>query len=189
MAETKIPEMDRLTGQLYHLAGIIGKLGISVANGQKALNADYMHNLEKLLDMIKKLLGKDTNENQITVLKELLTQLAPSRYQFTKTTLEFSADLSERKAEELQGALGLGFGGVMISAGYARAFAYDYRAAARITTVLDALPMDEEFGQTLQENAKGLGDLTLPAATKLEEDIFKSLEAIKAALPAPAAGG
>jgi hypothetical protein len=43
---------DRLTGQLYHLPSIVGKLGISIANAQKALNADYLENIRQLLVMI-----------------------------------------------------------------------------------------------------------------------------------------
>ena len=80
------PVMDRLTGQLYHLPGIIAKLGISVANGQKALNAEYLNNIKMIMSMINETLGgvDAAAEAKVEMVKDLLKELAPSRYQFTE---------------------------------------------------------------------------------------------------------
>jgi hypothetical protein len=182
MASDNTPVMDRLTGQLYHLPGIIGNLGISVANAQKALNSDYIRNVQLVLDMISKMLENqsDSPPESLEMVKELLKQLAPSRYQFTETTLEFYADLSERQERMLQGALGGGFAGVTISAGYARAFGYDYRAAARVRAVLHALPANDATFQTLINQAKSIKmeAADLPKRYEIEKEIFNGLAAI-----------
>lgn len=180
------PVMDRLTGQLYHLPGIIGNLGISVANGQKALNADYLRNIKMIMNLIERTLGDSdaAPAEKVGLVKDLLKELAPSRYQFTETTLEFSADLSERKSSQMQGALGGGFAGVTLSVGYARAFGYDYRAAARITTVLHALPADETVFGPLLERAKDIDStkLALPDKTEIEKETFDGIANITNAL-------
>ncbi len=182
----KEPVMDRLTGQLYHLPGIIGNLGISVANAQKALNSDYLRNVQLVLEMINKMLENqdDSSADGMAMVKELLKQLAPSRYQFTETTLEFYADLAERKSTQLQAALGGGFAGVTISAGYARSFGYDYRAAARVTAVLHALPANDATFQTLVDRAKDikLKAEDLPDKYAIEKEVFNGLATITNAL-------
>lgn len=99
MPETTLPEIpsmsaDRLTSQLYHLPAIIGRLGLSVANAQRALNADYTENVKELAGVIGTIVPAATPESRVAI-EALLKQLAPSRYQFTETTLDFSADLSE----------------------------------------------------------------------------------------------
>ena len=180
------PVMDRLTGQLYHLPGIIAKLGISVANGQKALNAEYLNSVKMIMSMINETLG-DTDaegEARVALVKDLLKELAPSRYQFTETTLEFSADLSERKTTQLQAALGGGFAGVTLSVGYAQAFGYDYRAAARITTVLHAIPANEAVFGPLVERAKEIDStkLALGDKTEIEKETFEGIANITKAL-------
>jgi len=182
----KEPVMDRLTGQLYHLPAIIGNLGISVANAQKALNSDYLRNIQIVLDMINKMLENQPEPapDKVAMIKELLKQMAPSRYQFTQTTLEFYADLAERKSTQLQGAVGAGFAAVTISAGYARAFGYDYRAAARVTAVLHALPANDASFQALIDQAKDIKIKAedLPAKYEIEKEIFNGLATITNAL-------
>lgn len=182
----KEPVMDRLTGQLYHLPGIIGNLGISVANAQKTLNSDYIRNIQLIMDMINKMLENqpEPQADRLEMVKELLKQLAPSRYQFTETTLEFYADLAERKSTKLEGALGGGFAGITLSAGYARAFGYDYRAAARVRAVLHALPANDASFQPLIDRAKEIkfAPADLPAKYEIEAEIFNGLAAITNAL-------
>jgi hypothetical protein len=186
MADTNEPVMDRLTGQLYHLPGIIGNLGISVANAQKALNSDYIRNVQIVIEMIGKMLENqdDPQADTVTVVKELLKQMAPSRYQFTQTTLEFYADLAERKQKDMQAALGGGFSSVTISAGYAKSFGYDYRAAARVTAVLHALPANDATFQALIDQAKDikLKADDMPTKYQIEKEIFNGLATITNAL-------
>lgn len=180
------PTMDRLTGQLYHLPGIIAKLGISVANGQKALNAEYLNSVKMIMSMINETLGglDAATEAKVEMVKDLLKELAPNRYQFTETTLEFSADLSERKSTDMQAALGAGFAGVTLSAGYAQAFGYDYRAAARVTTVLHAVSANEAVFGPLLERAKSIdtAELALPEKTEIEKQTFEGITNITKAL-------
>ncbi len=180
------PVMDRLTGQLYHLPGIIGNLGISIANAQKALNSDYIRNVQLIIEMINKMLENQSEDadDRLAMIKELLKQLAPSRYQFTETTLEFYADLAERKSKNLQVALGGGFAGVTLSAGYARSFGYDYRAAARVTSVLHAMPANPESFQSLIDRADKIGIKAedMPEKYEIEAEIFNGLATITEAL-------
>ncbi|MCP4693738.1 MAG: hypothetical protein GY859_37235 [Desulfobacterales bacterium] len=183
MAEDKfleIPEMsaDRLTSQLYHLPAIVGRLGLSIANAQKALNADYTSNVRELLDMIMKLLKeKGIKSEAKTILEDLLKQLAPSRYQFTETTLDFSADLSE--SLDVAGSIGIGagFGAVVVNAGLSAGFGRDYRAAARIKTILHAIPADDKITQKMLDRADKLSDhgVTLPPRTEVSTAVNNNL--------------
>src|SRR5512132_352087 len=103
--------MSRLVQDLGNLPGIVGGLGRSIAEAQKQLNADFVLNVGRLLEMIRETLGTEgtTPDNDAReAIGKLLTALAPSRYQFTQTTIEFSADIAERMQQE--GELGVGFG-------------------------------------------------------------------------------
>ena len=177
----EIPEMsaDRLTSQLYHLPAIIGRLGLSVANAQSALNADYTENVKELISIVKEIIPKTKPEARAEI-ESLIKQLAPSRYQFTETTLDFSADLSE--AVDVAGSIGLGagFGAVVINAGISVGFARDYRAAARIKTILSAIPADQSITQSLFERADKLIDsgVTLPARSEVSTAINNNLRDI-----------
>lgn len=184
MAETTIPTMDRLTGQLYHMPGMIAALGIGIANAQAALNADYLHNVEKILDMIGKLLKDVPPDTQVETVKELLGQLAPSRYQFTETTFEFRADLAESQSKRLQAELGVGFSGVVVSAAYSKAYGYNYEAAARISTVLHAFPLQGTVMSALLGRAGDIDSAALKAParyTDIDKEMLESLENIRKA--------
>ena len=177
----EIPEMsaDRLTSQLYHLPAIIGRLGLSVANAQSALNANYTENVKEMIAIVKDLIPKTKPEAR-TEIESLIKQLAPSRYQFTETTLDFSADLSE--AVDVAGsiALGAGFGAVVINAGVSVGFSRDYRAAARIKTILNAIPADQSITQSLIERADKLieSGVILPARSEVSTAINNNLRDI-----------
>lgn len=183
----EIPDMsaDRLTSQLYHLPAIIGRLGLSVANAQSALNADYTENVKQLIAAIKDLVPAaegDTSGNARTAIDGLLKQLAPSRYQFTETTLDFSADLAE--SLDVAGSIGLGagFGAVVINAGVSLGYGRDYRAAARVTTTLHAIPADNTLtdkflGQADKRRADGV---TLPPRTQVDTAVNNNLRDIVA---------
>lgn len=176
------PSMDRLTGQLYHLPAIIGGLGISIANAQKALNADYVESITKLMGLIQATLGRAQNDEdakaRAAAISDLLQSLAPSRYQFTETTIDFSADLSETFDSATQVGLGVGTSAVVLNAAYSKGFGYDYRAAARITSVLHAY--QDETGQQLIQRAGNIRSdkLAMPALSKVEADIWNSVSNI-----------
>ncbi len=181
----EIPDMsaDRLTSQLYHLPAIIGRLGLSVANAQSALNADYTQNVMQLIAMIKYLVPaaeeSESPESKDTITN-LIKQLAPSRYQFTETTLDFSADLSE--SLDVAGSIGLGagFGAVVINAGLSVGFGRDYRAAARIKTILHAIPADQTITDKLIAQANKLtdGGVALPPRTEASTAVNNNLREI-----------
>jgi len=176
-----IPPMsaDRLTSQLYHLPAIIGRLGLSVANAQKALNADYTHNVKELVALIKDVIPASDTDSKVAI-ESLLKQLAPSRYQFTETTLDFSADLSESLDVAGSVGLGAGFGAVVINAGLSVGFGRDYRAAARIKTILHALPADDKFTGDMLKQADSLRTegVQLPPRTEVSTSVNNNLRDI-----------
>ncbi len=182
-----MPDMDRLTEQLYYLPNIIERLGLGIAEAQKGLNADYVDNVGKLMNLIKDFVGGEAfvagadDEKKAEarrVMKDLLMKLGPSKYQFTKTTLQFQADLSESVEVAGSGGVGFGLGAVTVNASAAFGFARDYRAAAEITTVLDAIPMEE--GDALLTKLLGSADaikkIALPAdRPEVDQAIHDSL--------------
>jgi len=185
MAENRL---DRLTSQLSELPSIIGRLGISVATAQKALNADYVSSLQQIMQIVNQTVSErrealktqiaaaDTTVGELqakleaaataqekaeigeqlakaiaeqTALKDfpeevraLIKALAPSRYQFSETKLDFSADLSQTLNVGGGLSLGVGMAAVSVNASFSLAYGFDYRAATRINTVLHAIPAD-----------------------------------------------
>jgi hypothetical protein len=181
-----IPQYDRLTSQLYHLPSIIGRLGISIAEAQKELNLDYVNSVGRLMELIKTTVGAD-NAAEVPAMQSLLEALAPSRYQFTETTIEFSADLSESVQKGVQIGASVGAGAVMVNAAMTLGYAHDYRASARITSVLHARPAggDPEFPKALLARKQEIdaAKLALPPAAQVDKDILdrvgKVYEALK----------
>jgi hypothetical protein len=181
-----VPQMDRLTGQLYHLPTIIGRLGISIAEAQKELNADYVASVSKLMMLTQSLVGATPSPETLASAKTMLESMMPSRYQFTETTLDFSADLSESKNIGFSAAGGAGMGAIVVNAAFTMGYGYDYRAAARVTSTLHARAADPEHNKALLERAATIkGDLAkikdaLPPTNsddqlKTHMDLFKQL--------------
>lgn len=199
------PSMDRLTGQLYHLPFIIGQMGLSIANAQKAFNVDYVENVKKLLAMIKDTIGEAQAtaeagaaneeakaaaakelEQRLQVIKTLIEALAPSRYQFTEATIDFSADLAETLDIGAQAGLGFGTAAITVNASFALGYGYDYRAAARITAKLHAIPASPDVSKAMLERAKEIDKdkLAMPDRSKVEADIWNAVADVhKALLP------
>jgi len=171
--------MSRLVQDLGNLPGIVGGLGRSIAEAQKQLNADFVLNIGRLLELIRETLGAQgtaADNDTRDAMTKLLMALAPSRYQFTQTTIEFSADIAERMQK--QGEVGVGFGkSVMLNAAFSKAFGYDYRAAARITSVLDALPVGHDMAEELLRRP-ALTPPELPAKTDLDESLFTNVSGV-----------
>jgi hypothetical protein len=216
------PTMDRLTSQLNFLPGIIGQMGTSIANSQKLLNADFMDNVVKLMGLIERAVGPAAKASQeasasnpaadpsaaagaetattetdqrLAAIFDIVKALAPSRYQFTETTLDFSADLAETKDVAASAGLGVGLAAVTVNAGLTLGFGYDYRSAARITTVLHAREIGATLSDKLLERAKEIqkDKLNLPELSKVEKELwdqtanvvnalfqFKDADAVKA---------
>src|SRR5437667_7403924 len=111
---------SKLINDLSHVPHIVGALGLSIAAAQKAFNSDYLDGVERILAMTFMMLGGkkagapgsppgagaaspvDLSADELAALKEfadlfkqLLTVAAPSRYQFTETTLHVKLDLAQ----------------------------------------------------------------------------------------------
>lgn len=178
--------MDRLTSNFSQLPGILAQLGMSVATAQKALDENYTANLIQLIQVAKDTLialerqkpdiesgapGASAEsdkelvasvDNRAAAVTQLLTQIAPSRYQFTETTLDFRADLSETRDKTIKAEIGIGVSAVTLNASYTKSFGYDYRAAARITSVLHAFPLDATMADKMFQRAGDIHDKLLP---------------------------
>jgi len=173
---------DRLTGQLMHLPRIIRDLGLSIAEAQKALNRDFVGNVGRLLEMIQQNLP-DRSAQGADAMVELLKALAPSRYQFTETTIEFSADLSESREVVAGGAVAVNMRAVAVSAAVSMAYGYDYRAAARIRSVLHAMPVGAALADKLIERAQEIVldenfAKALPARTTIDTQLGDGVKAL-----------
>jgi hypothetical protein len=123
-------------------------------------------------------------------MRSILESLAPSRYQFTETTLDFSADLSESMDAGLTAGIGFGAAAIVVNASLTIGYGYDYRAASRITTVLHAIPANPEMAKTLLERATEIrkDKLTLPDKNEVDKEIFKAAKEIYDALTETQAG-
>jgi hypothetical protein len=99
------PKVSMLINDLSNVPNIVGGLGLSIAAAQKALNLDYLENLEQLLGLVKATLGgvkqgatagttetlaaaeQDRVNSMATAIQDMLKPNAPSRYQYSETTL------------------------------------------------------------------------------------------------------
>lgn len=182
-----------LVKDLANVPSIVGALGLSIAEAQKAFNLDYLESLERLLAMTKSLLGEtkagaaagadpvalDAKEKEkLEAFKQLVFEMikscAPSRYQFTETTLKVRMDLAQSLDVGANVGFGLALGAVAVNAGLSIGFGYDYRAAAECHTVIHAIPADSTAMQTLLSRAKELNDkaLELPERSTVDSKVL-----------------
>jgi hypothetical protein len=168
-----------LVKDLSSVPSIVGGLGLSIAAAQKAFNLDYIESVERLLAQAKLLLGgAETSEEGFkrfeSLLQNLVLSLAPSRYQFTETTLAVRLDLAQTFSKSQEMGLGANVGAVAITAAMSSAFGYDYRASAEVRTVLHAIPADPSQFKALLDQAKNLGDksLELPVRSEVDDEIY-----------------
>jgi hypothetical protein len=173
-----------LMNDLSSVPHIIGRLGLSIAEAQKAFNLDYLNNIERLLYLAKRTLAPaDANAASkvagfADAIRSLLAATAPSRYQFTETTLSVRLDMSQSLQKESSFGLGVGYGAVTVNAAMTVGFGYDYRAAAECRTVIHAIPADTSLFQALLDRAKQLGDksLELPPAHDFDQALIDAHE-------------
>lgn len=181
-----------LIKDLSNVPNIIGGLGISIANAQKLFDAEYLDSIARILALISMMLGgkkdggdgkpvdlSDAEKASLTdmaqFIKEMLTKLAPSRYQFTETSLVVKLDLAQ--SLQVGGTVGVGFGvgAVSLSAAFTIAYSYDYRAAAECRTVIHAYPPDQAVFTALLGRAEKLSEkaLELPPQTDVDKLLFE----------------
>ncbi len=190
-------DSSKLINDLTYVPNIIGGLGLSIAAAQKAFNADYLENVEKIIVLAKAIVGgkkgdADGKPVEMTedeksrfmefqaFFKEILMTLAPPRYQYTETTLSVRLDLAQTMDVSATAGLGLGYGGISINAAFTVGYGYDYRAAAECKTVIHAIPPDQRTFQRLLDRATVVNDreLTLPNPAKVEENYIQTTERI-----------
>lgn len=201
---------SQLIKDLTHVPHIIGGMGLSIAAAQKAFNQDYLDSIERILGMAKMMLGEvkgDASGAPVAatgddlaklqafsaVFRDLLTAVAPPRYQFTETTVTVKMDLAQSMDTTIQGGLGFGMGGISINASFTVGFAYDYRAAAEVRTVIHAIPADPLAFNKLLDRAKELGNKTLELPANLatvdkelidkQAAILEKMTGVKPAVP------
>ena len=173
---------SQLIGDLRTVPSIVGSLGLSIAEAQKAFNLDYLESLGQLVTMIRSILGvKTLDAESRTFLESMLTRLAPPSYQFTETTLDVRLDLAQSQRVGGQGEVGGTLGAVTVSASVAAAYGLDYRAAAHCRTVIQARSLDPAamtalFGRVKELDAQ---KLELPADTpRIDKEIFQAAQGV-----------
>lgn len=180
---------SKIIDDLTHLPNIIAGLGLGIAQAQSKMDLDYLQSLERLVVMAKSLLGGQkassagnvptTEEDQRKleqfqgVVKDFLTVLAPTRYQFTETTLTVKLELSQHLDVSGSAGLSAGIGAVAINASLAVGYGSDYRGAAECKTVLHAVPTDANTMRTLLDRANQLGtkELSMPQRTQVDSAV------------------
>ena len=188
-------QASRLVNDISYLPAILGRMGLSIAEAQDELNQGYVQAVAELVKLLGGIPKPEAPKPGETTppppsidpqIATLLLQLAPSRYQFSETTFDFSADLAESFSAAASGALRLGTKAVALNAAMSVGFGYDYRAAARITCKLHALPAGKDITSELLTRLATIDQTPqdkLPDAspartetTKLLGDLAKSLQ-------------
>lgn len=178
---------SKLIKDLNSVPAIVGALGTNIAEAQKALNLDYLDNLERLLGIAKSMLAPTTPDGEAldasehaTLIQELITQLAPSRYQFSETTLDVKLDLAQTMDLGGSAQFSAGFGAIAVSAALTVGYGFDYRAAAEVRTVLHAVPASDAVMTALLNRAAALDArvLTLPPGATIDQALVDKSHAI-----------
>jgi hypothetical protein len=178
---------SRLINDLKTVPHIVGELGLSIATAQKALNEDYLNSIERLVALVHSLLGDPAVVNAPGDKKELaeflqaiLKQLAPSRYEFSETTLTVKLDLAQRIEGSADVGLGAAIGAATVNFAMSLAYAQDYRAAAECRVLLKAYPADSNALDKLNARAQEVSDksLELPAVKGADKAILDKSSAI-----------
>jgi len=174
---------DRLTSQLVEVADVVGDLGRNIAAAQKLLNKDYIDSLKALMRMAADHLDAGDLDDRAQTLLSLMGTLAPSRYQYTETTIEFSADLAERKQRSTMIGGGATFMMLQVNAAMSMGYGQEYRSAARITATIHAAP-DAQTASRLLDRAVQIeaGALHLPQGTSVDQEIYDSVKEVWSAL-------
>lgn len=187
----------KIIDDLTHIPNIIAGLGLSIAEAQRHFDLDYLQSVERLIVMAQSLLsGRKTQDGQPSaelsaeekqrfeqfqsVIKDFLITLAPTRYQFTETTLNVKLDLAQHLDVSAGAGVSAGIGGVAINASLSIGYGTDYRGAAECRTVLHAVPTDPTTLRTLLDRAKELAgkDQVLPERSKVDTAVQNQANSI-----------
>ena len=171
---------SELLQDLRQIPNIIGALGLAVAESQKHFDEEYLRGMERLVALAR------THDTGDDVIRFLLQAAAPSRYQFTETSLTVKLDLAQSKNSALQGGLGFGFAGAVVSGAYAANSSQDFRAGAEVRVTLHAvLPGDNQAAfQALLERVRQSSSrvVELPVPRPADQRVHEALAAAIKAL-------
>jgi hypothetical protein len=184
---------SKIIKDLKSVPNIVGELGLNIAAAQKALNHDYVQNLDRILGVALDLIGKTPAppaggaapaapaSEALDIVKDVIRQLAPVRYVFTETSLAVRLDLAQSFEGGAEVGLGGGVGAVMVNASLSLAFAQDYRGTAECRTVIHVDPRSAGVNDTLTARAKELSQQALPLANlpQVDKEIFDSLKGLR----------
>ena len=164
-------QIDQFYGSLQTLPGLISELALSIADAQTRLDRNYIDSLAAFSRIVAKTV-KASKKLKVDDYKTLFETVAPSRYQFSETVVEVRADLQMASAKSLsvEASVGINAGvfAVALNASYTKRNSYDYRAAALIRTVLNAIPADANQLQTLLARGGNDASVKLPANAGIE---------------------
>jgi hypothetical protein len=175
-------DANKLFENLQTLPGLIGELGLSIAVAQQRLDENYLENLVAFANLALPIIQKSDTQHVAQFL-ELFKSVAPSRYQFTETTVEVRADLQMASAQEIGISGSVKLSAVAINASYTKRTAYDYQAAAHIRTVLHAIPASDVVLDKLLAASN-----TAIEAPKASKDRLEGLIELLKGLPKPGTG-
>lgn len=154
--------------QLQTLPKLLGNLALDIAEAQRLLDQNYIESLAAFTKIIAGL-GKD-KEAYLSLFKAI----APSRYQFTETSIEVRADLQTASSSELGIGAKVGITtavfAVNVNFSYVKRSASDYQAAAVIRSVLHAIPADPGVLEKL------LSQIGPPPSATLLDPRYKALQ-------------
>jgi hypothetical protein len=169
-----------LIDDVGQLPAIVGDMGLAIAKAQGLLDSNYLDGIERLVAMTASLVGSGAAAGASAEAAAVLRALAPARYQYTETTLTVRLDLAQKVT--VGGSLGVGanLGAVVVNAGLALGYAYDYRGAAEVRTVIHAAPAGEAVFAALSERADKLAAtaLALPPQSAVDKAVLDKAEAI-----------
>ena len=164
-------QIDQFYGSLQTLPGLISELALSIADAQTRLDRNYIDSLAAFSRIVAKTV-KASKKLKVDDYKTLFETVTPSRYQFSETVVEVRADLQMASAKSLSvdASVGINAGvfAVAVNASYTKRNSYDYRAAALIRTVLNAIPADANQLQTLLARGGNDASVKLPANAGIE---------------------
>ena len=164
---------SQLIEDLSNVPNIISSLGLGIAAAQKAFNLEYLNGLESLFAIAQKIHGENNEDRDKfkDIFMNIVQTMAPYRYQFTETTLAVRLDLAQAVQKGTSASLGVSVGAVTLNAAMTEGFSSNYRAAAEVKTVLQAVPFDPAQVAALIANANALNnkDLTLSDPTPVDQ--------------------
>lgn len=183
-------DADRLTSQLVEVADVVGDLGRNIAAAQKLMNKDYVESVKALMRMVADTLGQTADDaERAQFMMAFLKALAPNRYQYTETTIDFSADLAEAKQSSKMIGGGATFKMLQVNAAMTMGYGHEYRASARITATLHAYADPHFADQLLAQAAELSGEgRELPLGTSVDQEIYNGVTEVWRALGTSSTG-